>query len=112
MFCFTENKFELMGMQLEDYINEKKIDLEGETYFEKKQKKDMKRKLVEHETIYGVGKPLTPISNMTVTPNRSRRIDSKSRMLTPGSSMGRFPSVSRLAPSSSSKRVSEQHQYS
>ena len=96
-----------MGLPFAQYIEERKAEHGEEKQMETMQRKDMKRKLLEHETIYGTGKPLTPINNMTMTPNKSRRmLDPKSRV-TPGSSMRKLNTLERLGHPSSAKRVSE-----
>ena len=47
---------------------------------EKMQRKDMKRRIVEHETRYGTGlRPLTPINNMTTTLMKNRRMDTPNK---------------------------------
>ena len=94
-----------MGIPFHDYISEIKSELEIDAKMEQQERKEQKRKLLEHETIYGVGKALTPMNNQTRTPNKTRRIDSKSRLHTPNS-MRKLASVDRLGVSSSSKRVS------
>merc|ERR1711997_901792 len=63
----------------------------------------------EHETMYGVGgKPLTPISNLTRTPNKSRRVDNKSRLQTPNSISRKLAAVDKLGGSTSYKRPGAQ----
>ena len=93
-----------MGIPFEEYIQETKSELVKDTEMEKMERKERNRKLVEHETIYGVGKALTPINNLTRTPNKSRRMDSKSRLHTPGS-MRNLGNGERLGISTSAKRV-------
>jgi len=100
-------KFSLMGIPFDDYISEIKSELEIDAKIDQQERKEHKRKLLEHETMYGAGKNLTPIINQTRTPNKSRRMDSKSRLHTPGS-MRKFASVDRLGVSSSSKRAGAQ----
>ena len=89
-----------MGIPFDDYLSEIKSELSQEKEIEAMERKESKRRLLEHETMYGVGKALTPIGNLTRTPNKSRRIDSKSRLQTPGS-MKRLDKLG----TSSSKRV-------
>ena len=90
-----------MGIQFEEYLREIKSELSQEKEIEAMERKESKRRLLEHETMYGAGKTLTPLAaNLTRTPNKSRRLDSKSRLQTPGS-------VKRLDKlgTSASKRV-------
>ena len=97
-----------MGIPFDEYLREIKSELVTDAEIEKMERKEKHRKLLEHETMYGVGngKPLTPISNLTRTPNKSRRLDSKSRLQTPGS-LRKLASVERLGTHSASKRVSD-----
>ena len=88
-----------MGMPFEEYLMEIKSELNQEKEIEAMERKETKRRILEHETMYGVGKTLTPIGNLTRTPNKTR-IQSKSRLQTPGS----VKRLDRLG-ASSSKRV-------
>ena len=88
-----------MGMPFEDYLTEIKSELNQEKEIEAMERKETKRRILEHETMYGVGKTLTPVGNLTRTPNKTR-IQSKSRLQTPGS----VKRLDRLG-ASSSKRV-------
>ena len=88
-----------MGMLFEEYLMEIKSELNQEKEIEAMERKETKRRILEHETMYGVGKTLTPIGNLTRTPNKTR-IQSKSRLHTPGS----VKRLDRLG-ASSSKRV-------
>ena len=93
-------------MPFNQYIEETRAESEVDAKFEQMERKEQKRKLLEHETIYGVGgKPLTPISNLTRTPNKSRRVDNKSRLQTPNSISRKLAAVDKLGGSTSYKRV-------
>ena len=95
-----------MGMPFNQYIEETRAESEVDAKFEQMERKEQKRKLLEHETMYGVGgKPLTPISNLTRTPNKSRRVDNKSRLQTPNSISRKLAAVDKLGGSTSYKRV-------
>ena len=95
----------MAGIPFEEYIREIKSELVKDTEMDKIDRKERNRKLVEHETIYGVGKALTPMGNLTRTPNKSRRMDSKSRLNTPGSMRNLRNGEILGTTSSSSKRV-------
>ena len=93
-------------MPFNQYIEETRAESEVDAKFEQMERKEQKRKLLEHETMYGVGgKPLTPISNLTRTPNKSRRVDNKSRLQTPNSISRKLAAVDKLGGSTSYKRV-------
>ena len=93
-------------MPFDQYIEETRAESEVDAKFEQMERKEQKRKLLEHETMYGVGgKPLTPISNLTRTPNKSRRVDNKSRLQTPNSISRKLAAVDKLGGSTSYKRV-------
>ena len=105
-FAHLDSKFTLMGMPFNQYIEETRAESEVDAKFEQMERKEQKRKLLEHETMYGVGgKPLTPISNLTRTPNKSRRVDNKSRLQTPNSISRKLAAVDKLGGSTSYKRV-------
>ena len=105
-FAHSDSKFTLMGMPFNQYIEETRAESEVDAKFEQMERKEQKRKLLEHETMYGVGgKPLTPISNLTRTPNKSRRVDNKSRLQTPNSISRKLAAVDKLGGSTSYKRV-------
>ena len=98
----VDEKFTLMGLPFEEYLAEIKSELVQEKEIEVMERKEHKKRLLEHETMYGAGKTLTPIGNITRTPNKSRRLDSKSRLQTPGSTNR----LDRLG-ASNSKRVTK-----
>ena len=105
-FAHLDSIFTLMGMPFNQYIEETRAECEVDAKFEQMERKEQKRKLLEHETMYGVGgKPLTPISKVTRTPNKSRRVDNKSRLQTPNSISRKLAAVDKLGGSTSYKRV-------
>jgi len=62
----NENRFTIYGVPFGQYIEEKKAEHGDEADFEKIQKKDMRKKLIEHETIYG-STPIKLLTPMNVT---------------------------------------------
>lgn len=87
-----EKIFTIYGVPFAQYIEDKKSEQGEETEFEKFQKKNMRKKLTEHETIYGSTprKPLTPM-NVTTTLAKSRHLEAPSNR--PGSTMKKSASA-------------------
>lgn len=72
----NENKFMIHGLPFVEYMQLMKVEHGEESEFEKVQKKDMKKKLIEHETIFGSipRKALTPM-NATTALSKTRQLD-------------------------------------
>jgi len=71
-------EFRLKGMSIAEYIRDAKAEHKAEVKDEREIKKDLKKKIVEQETIYGTLTPstaLTPINNMTSAALRQSRRD-------------------------------------
>ena len=65
-------EFRLNGLKLGDYIREQKAEHNMEVTDEQSARKEIKRKILQHETMYGA-QPLTPINMTSAALMKSRR---------------------------------------